>query len=376
MTGRAERPIKVAILGASGYGAGELLRLLTQHPAVEVEAVTSTTQPGQPLAVIHPHLRGFYDMVVTETVDIERLIAGEDAVVFAAQPTGKSGVAVDEFLKGIDKLDRASRVKCIDLSGDLRLKDAALHRLHYPETPELGVRRQSFVYGLPELFRDQIRGARHVANVGCLASAAILAAAPLVRQAPVRESPVQEPLVRESLLAPDAPLVIDAKTGSSGSGRQLKETTHHPTRHADFRAYKPLAHQHEPEILQALGDPRGQRLQLSFVAQSMDTARGIFVTVHAQLAAPSDSRTLSARYADFYQDSPFVRIVADSPTLQDVVGSNFCDIGVACRGRQVIVMAALDNLVKGMAGTAIQNMNLMCGLPETTGLWMPALRPV
>jgi len=137
-----------------------------------------------------------------------------------------------------------------------------------------------------------------------------------------------------------------------------------------------LAHQHEHEILQALGDASGERVKTSFVAQSMDTSRGIFVTVHATLPQPSDTGSLRERFAEFYADSPFVRVVEDSPELQNVVGSNFCDLGVACREWQVVAMAALDNLVKGMAGTAIQNMNLMCGLPETTGLWTPSFRPV
>ena len=209
-----------------------------------------------------------------------------------------------------------------------------------------------------ELNREAIRAAGCVANPGCLATAAILAAAPLA----------------------DAqfggPLAIDAKTGSSGAGREPKDTTHHPTRHADFRAYKPLAHQHEPEILQALGDPLGQRIELSFVPQSMAVLRGVFATVHATLAEPTDTGALWQRYETFYAGSPFIRVVVGSPTLEDVVGSNFCDIGVAVRGRQVVVMSALDNLIKGMAGAAIEKMNLMCGLPETTGLWTPSLRPV
>ena len=218
--------------------------------------------------------------------------------------------------------------------------------------------RSDFEYGLPELNRERIRGANRIANPGCLATAAILAAAPLA-DARFRGS-----------------LVIDAKTGSSGAGRTPKETTHHPTRHADFRAYKPLAHQHEPEILQALGDPLGQRIELSFVPQSMAVSRGIFATVHATLAEPMDEQTLVRRYEEFYAGSPFIRVTAGSPTLEDVVGSNFCDLGLAVRGRQVVAMSALDNLVKGMAGAAIQNMNLMCGLDETTGLWTPSLRPI
>ena len=349
------RPIHVAILGASGYGAAELLRLFTQHPAVEVVSVTSRTHAGEPIVQLHPHLRGFHDELrVADAVDFERLLAGEHAVVFSTLPHGASAIEIGRLLGDTD----AGRLRVIDLSGDLRLVDVGVHERYYPESPVLAELRGGFVYGLPELFREHVRTARYVANPGCLASAAILAAAPLMRDGFA------------------GPVVIDAKTGSSGSGRQLKETTHHPTRHADFRAYKPLAHQHEPEVLQALGDPRAARLQLSFVTHSMDTARGIFVTVHLTLPTAEPVEALNRRYRAFYTDSPFVRVVEGSPTLQDVVGSNFCDVALAARGRQVVAMAALDNLVKGMAGAAIQNMNLMCGLAETTGLWSPSLRPI
>jgi N-acetyl-gamma-glutamyl-phosphate/LysW-gamma-L-alpha-aminoadipyl-6-phosphate reductase len=352
------RPVHVAVLGASGYGGGELLRLLTQHPAVKVVSVTSTSQAGLPLHSAHPHLRGFYDLCLTASVDWPALLQAEHAFIFSALPHGVSAITLDRLLADLEQRGAADRVRAVDLSGDLRLADGEVHTRHYPETPLLPQRRRSFVYGLPELLRDRIRTARGVANPGCLASAALLAAAPLASG------------------NFSGTLVVDAKTGSSGSGRQLSEATHHPTRHANFRAYRPLAHQHEPEILQALGDPRGTRLALSFVAQSMDATRGIFVTVHATLPEPVATAALRARYAAFYAESPFVRVVEGSPELQNVVGSNFCDIGVACRGRQVVALAALDNLVKGMAGTAIQNMNLMCGLPETTGLWWPGLRPV
>jgi N-acetyl-gamma-glutamyl-phosphate reductase len=278
----------------------------------------------------------------------------EHPVLFSALPHGASGAA----LEGLLGEPAAARVKAIDLSGDFRLKDLGAHERAYPESAWLPELRRQFVYGLPELNRERIASARCVANPGCLATAAILAAAPLI----------------------DArfhgPLAIDAKTGSSGAGRVPTESTHHPTRHADFRAYKPLAHQHEPEILQALGDPAGQRIELSFVPQSMAVSRGIFASVHATLPEPIDAQALLRRYRQFYTTAPFVRLMPGSPALEDVVGSNFCDLGVAARGRQVVALSAIDNLIKGMAGTAIQNMNLMCGLAETTGLWTPSLRPV
>lgn len=349
--------IHAAILGGTGYGGGELLRLLTQHPQVSVTSVTSTSQVGRGIAEVHPHLRGFYELSMTEAVDYERLLDAERSVVFCALPHGHSGAAADAVLREVERRGATARATVIDLSGDLRLRNAGLHRQHYPDAPELADRRAMAVYGLPELQRESIRAARLIANPGCLASAAILALAPLANEL-------------------EGPVAIDAKTGSSGSGRELKATTHHPTRHADFRAYKPLAHQHEPEILQALGDANGSRIAASFVAQSMDCARGIYVTAHATLGTDISTADLLERYRRFYASSPFVRMCDEPPTLQDVVGSNFCDIAVACRDRRVVIMAALDNLIKGMAGTAIQNMNLACGLPEETGLWTPSFRPV
>ncbi len=355
-------PVQVAILGAAGYGAGELLRLLVAHDGVRVAALTSTSAVGGCVGDIHPHLRGFYDAVtIEERLDLARLTQAGRAVVFSALPHGVSGNSLDALLRSAREQSLLDRLRVIDLSGDLRLADVAIHTRHYPETPALDALRASFVYGLAELGVDPIRSARRVANPGCLATAAILAAAPLLGGG------------GDGLTGK---VVIDAKTGSSGSGRTLKETTHHPTRHADFRAYKPLGHQHEPEILQAWGDPHSERIGLSFVPQSMATSRGIYVTAHLTLAEPSDTAAVTARYEAFYADAPFVRVLTEPPSLQDVVGSNFCDVSVKCRGRDVIAMAALDNLVKGMAGAAIQNMNLMCGFDQTHGLWFPSFRPV
>ena len=349
--------INVAILGATGYGAGELLRLLVQHPRASVVSVTTTSQAGESIESPHSHLRGFYSLKMSERVDWAKLLDADRAVIFSALPHAASGPGLERLVAEMPT-GAADRVRIIDLSGDLRLQSHDSHARHYPDSPLLAEFRRQFVYGMPELQRDTIRAARFVANPGCLATAAILAAAPLVVDGFA------------------GVVAIDAKTGSSGSGRQLKETTHHPTRHADFRAYKPLNHQHEGEILQAWGDSAGERVQLSFVAQSMDVSRGIFASVHLTLAEPTTSAALRERYVAFYRESRFVRICKESPTLQDVVGSNFCDIAVAARGQQVIAMATIDNLVKGMAGTAIQNMNLMCGLDETAGLWSPSLRPV
>ncbi len=351
-------PVNVAILGGSGFGAGELLRLLVQHPAARVVAVTTTSHAGAAIGDVHPHLRGFYDLRMSPEIDLPALLDAETAVVFSALPHGASAAAIEALLQSADGASGTDRLRIVDLSGDLRLTHQPTHEQHYPHTPWLPERRSQFVYGLPELFHQDIQGARFIANPGCLATGAILATAPLIDESAAGK------------------LVIDAKTGSSGSGRQLKETTHHATRRSNFRAYKPLAHQHEPEVLQALGDPTGRRLQTSFVAQSIDATRGIYITAHFELREPSDTRQMKQRCEAFYAGRPFVRILDEPPELQNVAGSNFCDLCVAVSDRQVVAMAALDNLGKGMSGTAIQNMNLMCDLPETAGLWSPAARPL
>ncbi len=350
--------IHVAILGARGYGAGELLRLLAAHPHARVVSATSESAAGERIDAVHPHLLGFFDGELSERVNFDAWLAAQHAVAIAALPHGRSGDAIAELTQEVQRRGASDRARVIDLSGDFRLRDVDAHARHYPESDLHAALRERFVYGLPELNRERIRTARFVANPGCMATAAILATTPLIG------------------LGVEGAVAIDAKTGSSGSGRQLKETTHHPTRHADVRAYRPLQHAHEAEIAQAWQDAAGACPASSFVAQSLDLARGIFVTAHATLARDTDAAVLRDAYADCYRDSAFVRLRDESPALQNVVGSNFCDVSVAVRGRQAIAMAALDNLVKGMAGTAIQNLNLMCGLDERCGLWTPAFRPV
>ena len=347
------KSIGVGILGGTGYGAGELLRLLVAHPEVEVISVTSTSKVGAAVSSVHSHLTGFYDLKFSERLDLERLGKCKHSVVFAALPHGASASGIAELLQHAG----AETLKLIDLSGDFRLQSATQRQKHYPEavaSPEL---RARFVYGLSEINRESIRAASYVANPGCLASACILAARPFAEG------------------GYRGPIVFDAKTGTSGAGRSPSEAMHHPTRHSNSAAYKVLEHRHEPEILQGLGDIEGERIESTFVPHLLPTARGIFATAHLTLDREASTEELRELYRRFYQHSPFVRVRDGSPDLHDVLGSNFCDVSVFARGKQVVCMATLDNLVKGMAGQAIQNLNLMCGLPETSGLWAPALGP-
>ena len=274
--------------------------------------------------------------------------------MFAALPHGVTTGIVSTLFPEL----RSRKIKLIDLSGDFRLKEKDLREQFYPETAKYESLQSQFAYGLTELEREAIAQADAVSNPGCLATACILAAAPAIGK------------------GFSGPLVFDAKTGSSGAGRAIQDNFHHPKRNANFSAYKMLSHRHEPEILQGLGDPRSERIQSAFVPHLIPSARGIFVSAYFELSHAMKTQELRQKYEEFYYSSPFIRVVGDSPELQAVLGSNFCDISVQCRGKQVVAMAALDNLGKGMASQAIQNMNCMFGLPETTGIWIPGMGPI
>jgi N-acetyl-gamma-glutamyl-phosphate reductase common form len=348
--------IKVLIAGGSGYGAGELLRLLLKHPYVEVVSATSRTHAGSPLSSVHTHLLGSTELTFDPAISFERLEPSDESLLFLALPQGMSATTVVELRsKGLPE-----NLRIIDLSGDLRIKDAAIHTATYPDVPLEPALRNSFVYGIPELGVAPIHAARFISNPGCLATAATLTLLPFVH----------------GDLSLVGSTVIDAKTGTSGAGREPQSSMHHPTRTSDFTAYKVLAHRHEPEILQALGDPRGDEIKLMFVPHLIPVSRGIFVTTYVTLDAPMTYEALYERFDSFYHKAPFVRLRSTPPRLVDVVGSNFCDLSLSVRGNQVVIMAALDNLVKGMAGQAVQNLNNMYGFDERCGLEATALGPV
>lgn len=257
-----------------------------------------------------------------------------------------------------------SGLKVIDLSGDFRLRDAAEFKEHYGREHTAMALQREFVYGLTEINRERIRSARLLSNPGCFATATLLALAPLVSKGTLLKGRI----------------VVDAKTGSSGSGAKPAANTHHPQRSNSFYAYKPFTHQHLPEIEQTLGDigaARGRSNELVFMTHSLPVARGIFASVYAEVGEGNQMTAdeLAALYRDFYGGSFFVRLVKGSPDINWVKTTNFCDIGFAARGRQVAVFSAIDNLVKGAAGQAVQNMNLMFGLEETTGLLLVGGNP-
>lgn len=347
--------IDTVILGASGYGGGELLRLLSAHPQVRSLAGTSRQQAGKPYSAVHPNLRGVVEGPFLETVDWHRLADSARPVVFAALPHGELAQQLPGLEQAWAEAGLADRLTLVDLSGDFRLADADRFAAAYGKAHPHPERLGSFVYGLPEWNREALRGARRIASAGCFATALQLALLPL----------------RGLDLGF---LAASAATGSSGSGMVPSDTTHHPTRAQDFKAYKVLAHQHQPEV-EGMMAACGIRGRLAFVPQSAPMVRGIFALLQFALPEGLDPQGLKARAQAACEGSPFLRRVDGSPRVGAVTGSNYCDLAVAARDGAGCVMTALDNLVKGMAGQGIQCMNLALGLEETAGLRQPGCWP-
>ena len=343
---------KVAVIGASGYTGVELLRLLAGHPQVTVTCVTSRQQAGQSLGEVFPSLAGVYDLNF-EAVE-PAAVAGRAELVFTAVPHQAAMGMVPALL--------AAGCKVIDLSADYRLHDAAVYAEWYEphQTPDL---LAEAVYGLPELYREQVRGARLVANPGCYPTSAALALAPLLR----------------ARLIDAATIIIDSKSGTSGAGRAAKVDTLYCEVNEGFKAYGLPRHRHTPEIEQTLSEVAGVPVTISFTPHLVPVNRGILSTCYASLAADVSLTAVLALYRETYAGESFVRVLPEGhlPNINQVRGSNFCDIGLAVdpRTRRVIAVAAIDNLVKGAAGQALQNMNLLFGFPETAGLARPGRYP-
>lgn len=340
--------VSVGIFGGSGYGGSELLRILLSHPNVEVTLVTANEHAGKPVSDVHRNLNGLTQLWFTQMpADLESLSNLDCA--FLALPHGQAMEIVPRLPTG---------VKAIDLSGDFRLRDKNEFEQHYGrEHTSMGA-QADFVYGLTETNREAIKTARLISNPGCFATATTLGLAPLVAN---------------NLIA--GRVVVDAKTGSSGSGAKAAGNTHHPQRMNSFYAYKPFTHQHVPEIEQELRSVGHWSSELVFMTHSLPVSRGIFASIYAEAKRDTTEAELNSIFAEFYQDSFFVRLVKGSPDINWVKTTNFCDLGFATRGRQLVVFSALDNLVKGAAGQAVQNMNLMFGLDEKTGLMLTGTNP-
>src|SRR5215213_739631 len=337
--------IRVGIFGGSGYGGSELLRILLFHPHVELAFVTANEQAGKPIGEVHRNLNGLTPLSLIK--DPEDL-GGVDCA-FLALPHGQAMEIVPRL---------PAHVKAVDLSGDFRLRDQAIFERHYKQPHTAMHAQPDFVYGLTETNRETIRHARLIANPGCFATATLLGLAPLVANGLI-----------------NGRVVVDAKTGSSGSGAKAAANTHHPQRMNSFYAYKPFTHQHVPEIEQELEHIGDWTSELVFMTHSLPVARGIFASIYAEVKREMTEDELRQIFAGYYHGSFFVRLVNGSPDINWVKTTNFCDIGFAARGKQLVVFSAIDNLVKGAAGQAVQNMNLMFGLDETTALKLVGTNP-
>jgi N-acetyl-gamma-glutamyl-phosphate reductase len=346
------KKFRIAIAGASGYAGAELVRLAAAHPYYEITAVTSEKSAGQPVASVFPSLTGIVEHRF-EALAPEALTERADAI-FLALPHTKSQDPVAACLNA-GKL-------VVDLSADYRLKDATTYENWY-KTPHLHPHLlRDAVYGLPELHRDAIAKAKLVASPGCYPTAAILQLAPLIAK---------------GLVHPDT-IVIDAKSGISGAGRSPALPYHFPEAHESLEPYKIGQHRHIPEIEQELSHVTGGAVTVTFTPHLVPMNRGILSTAYCKLLQQVPIADLRALYKEFYKSERFVRLYEDIvPNPRYIKGSNFCDVGVYTdpRAGWVVTVAAVDNLVKGAAGQAIQAMNLMMGIPEESGLTMPSSYP-
>lgn len=341
--------VRVSVAGASGYTGGELVRWLRGHPEVELVALAAGEQRGRRMEESFPHLRGLVSRVL-EGPDWSRL-GRESDVVFLALPHGLSMAAVAEIL------DAGARV--IDLGADFRLPDAAAYRRWYDLEHQAPGLLGEAVYGLPERYRDEIAKARLVAAPGCYPTAAILAALPLV----------------DCLGA--GTVIVDAKSGVSGAGRGFSERSHFGEVNENVQVYNVGTHRHTPEMERVLA-AAGTSRRVFFSPHLIPMTRGILAAVYAPLDRPLTQDEIQARYEETYAREPFVRFLPDTlPQTKATAGSNFCDVAVrvAEGGTMAVGFAALDNLVKGASGQAVQCMNLMCGFPEKEGLWTAPLFP-
>ncbi|MDF1578658.1 MAG: N-acetyl-gamma-glutamyl-phosphate reductase [Desulfobulbales bacterium] len=343
---------KVGIVGASGYTGEELARIIVRHPEVELTVATSRQFAGRKLGEVFPNLRGLVDISL-ENIGPDEIIDRAE-LIFTAVPHQTAMGIVPKFL--------AAGRKVVDLSADFRIGDAAVYEEWYQAHSAPEYLAQA-VYGLPELYREKIRQTSLVANPGCYPTSIILGIAPLLKAG----------------LIDAATIIADSKSGTSGAGRAAQVGSLFCEVSDGFRAYKVGEHRHTPEIEQELSLLAAQPVTISFTPHLLPISRGILSTVYASLRDGVDTAQVAAVYEDFYRDEKFVRLwpAGTYPATQYVRGSNFCDIGfkVDPRTGRIVILSAIDNLIKGAAGQAIQNMNLLCGFAEDQGLAVVPLFP-
>lgn len=342
--------IKAAIIGATGYTGSELVRLLSHHPEVTITMITSESRKGELFSDVHPQLTGICDMQLQSADDIDK---NPPDVAFLALP---HRIAMQFVGKWQDK-----DFKIIDLSGDYRLSSAAVYSQWYDKTHETPELVPKVPYGMPELHKQQIKGAKIVANPGCFPTASTLALAPLLAN---------------KIVEPQS-LIIDAKTGVTGAGVKSSPTTHFSNVNDNFKAYKLKSHRHTIEIEESLSNLYGSQALVQFTPHLLPVDRGILVTAYARPKTKIIRSMLQDMYQAFYKLQPFIRIRKQVPEIKNVRGTNLCDIHVTYdeRTNRILALSAIDNLVKGAAGQAIQNMNLLFDLEETSGLKIVPLQP-
>lgn len=350
--------IKAKIIGATGYGGVGITELLLQHPQAEIVALIAREDVGKSIACVYPHLEGFCDLPILAGDDPRAAVAAD--IVFFATPD-KVGMqqAAAELAQG---------AKIIDYSGDFRFTSAAAYadyasRIDKDPTHLAPQLLGQNVYGLGELHREAIKTAKIVGNPGCFASSCILGLAPVVKA---------------NLVDPFS-LICDCKSGISGAGKKVNPAFHYPARYEQMNAYRLSGHQHVCEIEHELSALAQREVRVTFTAQVVPVCRGILSTLYANLTADVDEATLVEHYREFFKDSPFIRVYASSVAMGtlNVRGTNYCNLVVSVdqRVKRLRIVAHIDNLMKGQAGSALQNMNLMFGLPETTGLQRPGIYP-
>jgi N-acetyl-gamma-glutamyl-phosphate reductase len=334
--------IRIGIVGATGYTALELLKLLLKHPDVQITRLTSRDEESPHLSSVHPSLRDQLDLNLVP-LDIPDFVQAVDCA-FCCLPHAASAEIVCQLLK--------HQIKVVDFSADYRLNDVASfekwYAVKHPDPDRVG----QVTYGIPEFFREQIKSADIVANPGCFPSSALLPLAPLLKSGLIQTTPI----------------IVDSKTGVSGAGRKPNLKFHYPECNESIAAYGVGTHRHMPEIDQIIQRFADAKIETVFTPHLVPMDRGILSTIYVQPIADVGPEPLLAELEKFYHGEPFVRITDDLPTTKDVSGTNFCDITVRQCGSTIVILSALDNLIKGASGAAVQNFNLMFGLNETTSL--------
>ncbi len=341
----------VSIVGGSGYGGGEALRLLLDHPSVEVKQVTSRSHMGEFVYQVHPNLRKRTQLKFSDPSQLESV-----DVLFLAQPHGQAQHEIDRYAKLATKI--------VDLAADFRLHDAAVYEKWYGEKHAASVWLGKFVYGLPELHRAELATANYVSGVGCNATASNLALLPLVKA---------------DLIDKDAPIIIEIKVGSAEGGAEGNPASHHPERASVIRTFSPFGHRHTAEVIQEMSVTN-----VSLTMTSVDLVRGVLATAHVKVKTGVTTKDLWKAYRAAANENPFIRIVKEQrgiyrvPEPKILAGSNYADLGFDLdeSNGHVVSICAIDNLMKGAAGSAVQCMNLMMGWDETLGLEFAGLHPI